>query len=78
MKNNEEQYINMEHVIGYLAIEYEVPIISLDSLILLGQRTVNVYNLQKYSKKIPFGELCEYITMFIQTPFGNKMLRELI
>jgi hypothetical protein len=77
MKDNKEQYVNMEHVIGYLAQEYNIPILSFDSLIELGKRAVEVYRLQQHAKTIPFADLCEYITAYIQTPFGHKSLVEL-
>lgn len=72
-----KQFVSMEHVIGTLAFEYNIPILELDDLILLGKRAVIVYDLDKYAKKITFHELCEYICTFIKTPFGLNLLKQL-
>lgn len=74
---NNNKYVNMYHVIGDLSLEYGVPIMSWDDLVTLGQRAVNVYGLASQARKIPFAELCEYICLFIKTPFGTKVLKEL-
>ncbi len=78
MKTKQEiKYVLMSDVIGSLAEEYAIPILSFDNLVLLGQRTVHIYNLDHRAKTIKFAVLCEYITMFIQTPFGKRLLKEL-
>lgn len=72
-----KQYVNMQDILGSLAIDYNIPILELDNLIILAQRTVIVYNLDKYSKQITVAELFDYIKLFVQTPFGNTLLKNL-
>lgn len=75
--NKQELYVRLEDVIGELAHEHGLPIISFDNLVELGKRVVTVYNLDHQAKKITFEVMCTYIRKFIATPFGLKMLREL-
>jgi len=77
MIDKDDRLVNMEHVIGELVHKYNVPIMSFEALTTLGKRAVTVYGLEPQAKKIPFSDLCDYITAFIQTPFGNKVLNEL-
>jgi hypothetical protein len=77
MKQKEDRFVNMEHVIGQWAVDYNIPVLRFDQLVELGRRAVTVYNLHDYSKRIPFAELCEYIIKFIRTPFGENMLKNL-
>jgi len=77
MKINSDTLVNMEHVIGQLALEYSIPILSFENLVKLGQRAVAVYGLSSQASKIPFADLCDYISAYIQTPFGLRVLKEL-
>lgn len=74
---NPNLLVNMDHVIGDLVYEYGIPYLYFSDLIKLGQHTVRVYGLDKSAKRISFDVLCTYISMFIKTPFGNRVLRNL-
>jgi len=74
---NNKIYVDMQQVIGSLAIDYNIPHMEYEDLITLGVYAVRVYNLEQFAKQIPFADLCEYITGFIKTPFGNKILKQL-
>lgn len=77
MKPKQEQFVNMECVIGALAHEHGVPYLTFDHLTTLGQRAVSVYRLEDQATKITFAEICEYILCFIKTPWGLKELNSL-
>ncbi len=77
MTTKDERLVNMEHVIGELAHEHGIPILTMDQLTLLGQRAVQVYGLTSQAKTILFADLCEYIKAFISTIFGLKILKEI-
>lgn len=72
-----KQYVVMEDIIGDLAHEYGIPILPFEELIKLGHRVVQVYKLEDKARKITFDMLCEYIKMFLGTPFGSNTLKEL-
>lgn len=71
------KYIQMHQVIGDLAFDYNIPLLRFEDLVELGKRTVTVYKLDKYATKIPFADLCEYISMFVKTPFGENLVKKL-
>lgn len=73
-----DKYVNMEQVIGNIAIEYNIPLLKFDELVYLCKKTVIVFNLDQQAKKIPFTTLCDYVKLFIQTPFGKKILEQII
>lgn len=75
--NTETRYVDMYCVIGTMAKETNVTFLSFENLVELGKRTVRVYNLEERHKTIKFEVLCEYITMYIKTPFGRKYLLDL-
>lgn len=68
----------MEDVIGDMASEYGIPVITFDNLVALGKLAVNVYNLQDKGKKISFDDICVHIKKYIETPFGMKELKRLL
>lgn len=76
--NKYEKYVDLSNVIGELAYDYGIPYISFDSLVILGQRAVKVYGLDSQSKHISFDTMCLYIAKYINTPFGDRILRELL
>lgn len=67
--------VNMDAVIGDMVHEYGVPYLKFDALVTLGERVVRVYSL---GNKVSFDTLCVYIKKYISTPFGAKLLRELL
>lgn len=71
-------YVDMTDVIGNLAYEHGIPTISFDDLIKLGQRVVIVYGLDHLAKRITFDVMCTYIAKYIQTPFGRKVLDDIV
>ncbi len=77
MPKNSSFYVDLNDVIGPLALEYGLPIISFDNLIELGKRVVIIYNLDSQAKRITFETMCYYIREYVNTPFGLKTLKEL-
>lgn len=78
MNNKAIKYVNLFDIIGEASFEYGIPVITIDELILLGKKVVRVYDLEKLARKITFEMLCYYIKLYISTPFGNKVLLEII
>jgi hypothetical protein len=76
--NHQGALVDMRDVVGDLANEWGIPIMSFDNLVLLGQRVVIVYALDAVAKRITFDVMCHYIAKFIQTPFGGRVLQELL
>ncbi len=76
--NHEDMYVDMRDVIGDLVYEYGIPILSFDNLVALGQRVVIVYKLDHLARRITFDEICYYICEYIRTPFGRKVLEEIV
>ena len=74
----ENTVVNMEDVLGNLAIDYNIPYLTFNQLVTLGMRTAHACNLDWKAKKIPFAELCDHIQSFVQTPFGQKVLRDIL
>ena len=75
MRNDKR--INMDVVIGELAYEHGIPYITFEHLVELGRKAALVYHLEEKAKKISFDMMCTYIKMYISTPFGLRVLREL-
>lgn len=75
--NNQVKYVDMSDVIGELAIDYNIPYLTFESFIELGKRVARIYDLCDHGKKITFHEMCEYINIFIRTPFGKKVLDDI-
>ena len=71
-------YVNMNDVIGDLALEYGIPVIPFEDLVALGKRVVLIYNLDSKAKRITFDTICYYIRLFISTPFGKKALYDIV
>jgi hypothetical protein len=67
----------MENVIGELAHEHGVPLLSFEDLTQLGKQAIAVYGLHHRATKITFAEICCYIIKFISTPFGLNALKNL-
>ena len=76
--NPQDLYVNMQDVIGDLAHEHGIPIISFDNLVKLGQRVVIIYGLDHLAKRITFDVMCSYIAKYIQTPFGKQVLEDIL
>lgn len=72
------RYVKLEDVIGETAYEYGWPVLEFDNIIALGKKAVQVYGLQDKYRKITFEVMCEYITKYINTAFGRRVLIELI
>lgn len=73
-----DMLVDMKDVLGDLAYEYNLPYLRFDELVLLGKCAVNVYGLEDRSKRITFAELCECISKYVESPFGNKVLRQIL
>ncbi len=71
------QLVDMTDVIGNLALDYNLPYMSLENLVELGKHTKRVYKLDDSAKTISVEQFFEYIAKFVQTPFGNKVYRSL-
>lgn len=71
------RFVIMEDVIGELAHEHGIPLLSFDNLVELGRKAALVYHLEEKAKKISFDMMCTYIKLYISTPFGLKVLKEL-
>ncbi len=76
-KIDPNMYVNMDHVLGDLAYEYGIPYMQFKDLVLLGQHAVRVYNLHP-ANRISFDCLCTHIRLFICTPFGRKVMHEIV
>jgi len=74
MKN---KLVLMEDIIGHLASEHGIPLISFDDLVGLGRKASKVYHLEDKAKRITFDMMCYYIKQYISTPWGLKELRKL-
>ncbi len=69
------RYIKFEDVVGEYAKECRVPCISFNNLICLGVRAVRALNVK--NKHISFDMMCKCIVLYIKTPFGKRILKEL-
>jgi len=78
MKNKDCKFVVMQDVIGDLAHEHGIPILSFDDLVELGKKAVIVFKLEETGKRITFDAMCAAIKSYISLPFGLKELKKLI
>ncbi len=73
----QEKYVNLEDVVGYIAVEYNLPPMRGEDFITLCKRCVQVYQLENKARKITFDMMCQYLAMYVATPWGRKAIRDL-
>ncbi len=72
-----DKLVDLEEVVGSLALEYGTPYITFDDLIEIGKKAMRVYGLEEEGRRITFEDMCKCITDYVKTPFGMKCLKEL-
>ena len=59
------------------AREFGIPITTFEGLVLLGKHAIRVFGVEN-PNRVSFDKLCEVICKFLDTPWGFKILKEVL